>query len=275
MKPIRMNPTKIAAGVIAAVMVAAMTACGAVGSQAHPSPTPTVNRPVSIAAPPSADLANVQVKVTGNAGDTVDVYAFSGGWSVKTPPDCTSTDNPTRSVTLGVTGEDTVQVSLGHPGLWWWVVASTKENVVSKCGGVSTIATYQPSFFFAGPTNSVDGLNTYQATLPVGKPITYYVKADAAAPDSEQGWPVTVKWLGPFDSGPAARTGCASPSSPVGATSTGRALASKPGGGGGGKFSVTLPKPGAYAIVATTPATKWSPTVTTACDDQTPYLIAK
>lgn len=271
-----MKSIKIIIGVIlSAALITATSACAASSGKAKSSPSPTVvKKPVTIAAPQSADIDNVRVKVTGTAGDTLDVYAIDGGWKKTAPSSCTDTSEPTRSVRLGQDGTDTVTISVDHPGVWWWVVSSVKDNVTSKCGKVSTIATYQTNLTFSGPNSPTNALNAYTGDIKVGTKFSYWVSADADPPAGEKGWPVTVKWIGPFNSGPEARTGCAK-HTPVGAVSTGKATAQDPGLGGGGKFDVVLHKPGVYALVASSPGSEWTAPVTTACDDSTPYLVAQ
>lgn len=268
-----MNLLKIIIGTAVAVVVASLAACTPGNPDGQKTPSPAA-KPVTIAAPPSADVSEVQVTVTGPVGDTIDIYAFYGGWDKDKKPTCTETDTKVRSVELAAESTQTVSLSVEKAGVWWWVVTSASQGVTSKCGASSTIATYQPEFGFGGPDSPIDSLNSYTGKIEVGKPFTYWVQANSDAPGDAEGWQVTVKWLGPYASVPEAQTGCRGQNPPVGATSEGVATRSD-SGGGGGEFTVTLPEPGVYAVVASTPETEFSPPVTTPCDEFAPFLVAE
>lgn len=269
-----MNLLKIIIGTAVAVVLASLAACTPENPDGQKTPTPAA-KPVTIAAPPSADVSEVRVTVTGPVGDTIDIYAFDGGWDKNKKPTCTETGDPIRSVQITAEGKETISIGVGHPGVWWWVVSSAKQGVTSKCGTSSTVATYQPAFGFGGPYTPTNDLSSYMDKIEIGEPFEYWVIADSDAPADAKGWPVTVKWLGPYSSTPEARTGCQSQNPPVGATSKGIATKGDSGGGGGGKFTVTLPEPGVYAVVASTPETDWSAPVTTPCDELAPFLVAE
>lgn len=260
---------------VAAVALAACTPPG----DAAPTPTDSPSaRPVTISAPEKAKASDVTVKVTGTPGESLDVYAFDGGWNTKTPPDCTEIDEPERSVQVGAEGTSEVRVSVG-PGIWWWVVASQSRGITSECGAVTTTVTYgnDMDFTFSGPDSPSDSLNAYQGTFEVGEPISFWVTATRGAPKDARGWPITVDWLGPFDSVPEASAGCQNDNAPVGASTEGIAPSDRQEhiSSDDTKLEVTLPEPGVYAVMASTPATEWNDPISTPCDNTTPILVAE
>lgn len=268
---IKITVKTILAALVAVAAVAGMTGCSTKpGGNGTPTKSPAPSaRPVTIAAPPSADLDKVTVRLTGPVGEQLAVYAFSSGWSKKAPS-CTTTSDPVQSVTIGDTGTETIRVSLDHAGVWWWVVASTAHGTTTKCGAVSTVAKTAPSYSFGGPNIPTDSLNGYEGTLPAGKPVKLWVESDIDAPTPlGKGWPVTVKWIGPFSSTPEARAGCRQAKSRTAISRTGTATAEEPGG----ELSMTPKQPGVYAITASTPESQWNAASDTGCNDDTPLLV--
>lgn len=264
------NAKMIVATLLAAAVAIGASGCNAGPSDADPSPTPS-SRPVTIAAPPSANPDQVALRLTGPVGEELDVYAFSSGWSKKAPG-CTETGDPVRSVKIGNSGAETVKVSLDSAGVWWWVVASVTHGTTSKCGAVSTTVKTAPEFAFGGPNSPTESLNGYEGELPAGEPVKFWVVSDSEAPKPVgDGWPVTVRWIGPFGSTPEARAGCQNADDQTAITEDGTATPDEPGQ----EFSVTPKEPGVYAVTASTPESDWNAAVTTGCDDSTPLLVVE
>lgn len=271
------NNTKVMIGpaLILVTVLTALTGCSSSGGgeTAKKSDTPTP-KTVKIAAPKSADVGKTQVRVSGPPGTKVDIYGYNSGWKKK--PKCTgvSGSDPLRSVKLDSTGKETLDVPVKHAGVWWWVVSATKKGLTSECGDVSTIAKNKPEFVFGGPNSPRKPLTAEVAQLPAGKPATIWVQSDITAPDpvGKKGWPVTVRWYGPYTSIPEARAGCHNKKdAPIAVNKKATAKHTEPGG----KLTVTPKKTGVYTVIASTPETKWNAAASSGCNDNTPLIEVK
>lgn len=266
--------------VTATAAAVAITAGCSGGSAKSGHDTKSEHHKVTISAPRVVKNAGkVPVKVTGPKGANLEIYGYSSDWSKKQPT-CASSDDPVETVQLDSGGTKTVQVDPEKAGRWWWVITDTKhKGKTSKCGASSTLIKTKSDFTFTGPESPTDALNGVMHHLPRNKPVHFWVNTESDPPDPmHKGWPVTVKWLGPYNSTPEAKNSCKTDAKKPAKLSTSGHVTKARGGieySQSSKFKVTPKKAGVYAVVATSPTTKWTAAATTGCGDTAPYLVVK